>query len=83
MLKRRQLVRQEEKRRQGYANMLQAQVGLSMLAWRARHLADLRPQHSTIYLSCCDVGNDKTKSKIFQGYSMWQSCTLVYCPMHG
>ena len=27
MLKRRQLIRQEEKRRQGYANMLQAQVG--------------------------------------------------------
>ena len=26
MLKRRQLIRQEEKRRQGYANMLQAQV---------------------------------------------------------
>ena len=34
MLKRRQLIRQEEKRRQGYANMLQAQVGCDP-AWRA------------------------------------------------
>ena len=52
MLKRRQLIRQEEKRRQGYANMLQAQVGrpCSRQAATADAPASASPASSTTLL---------------------------------
>ena len=64
MLKRRQLIRQEEKRRQGYANMLQAQVGQQIFSWQIitqpLEFTQRRQRHVDVVWECewgCEKGH--------------------------